>query len=110
MNQNFGQRIKALREARGLNQTQFAKLCNLTQAAISQFEDNKRSPSSPALHKIANGLNISFDELLGTEPAPIAPEKEAAIQALVAILRQKPVTAEAIVALAKFVEHLPDKK
>jgi transcriptional regulator with XRE-family HTH domain len=109
----FGERLKILRKSKGLNQTEFAKLVNLTQAAISQFEEGKRIPSSTALEKIAVGLNSTIDELLGNsqeisgEPAsPTDVEREIAIQALVANLKRK--KPEAIFALNRFVEMQED--
>lgn len=102
---DFGRRLKELRTAQGLNQTQFAKQVNLTQAAISQFEDGKRIPSSSALQKIAVGLGLSLDELLGSfEEVPTDTQKDAAIQALVAKLKRKSVNTEAIIALNRFMD------
>ncbi len=106
---NFGQRLKSLRMAQGLNQTQFAKMVNLTQAAISQFEDGKRIPSSGALQKISIGLGISLDELIENPQAQSLsdsgnPEKDEAIRALVKRLQDKSFDAEAIMALNRFVK------
>jgi transcriptional regulator with XRE-family HTH domain len=102
---DFGQRLKELRAAQGLNQTQFAKQVNLTQAAISHFEDGKRIPSSGALQKIAGGLGLSLDELIGSaDTASTDVGKDVAIQALVAKLKRKSVNTEAIIALNRFME------
>ena len=102
---DFGRRLKELRIAQGLNQTQFARQVNLTQAAISQFEDGKRIPSSSALQKIAVGLGLSLDELFGSFEEPSTDtEKDVAIQALVAKLKRKSVNTEAIIALSRFMD------
>ena len=102
---NFGKRLKELRLAQGLNQTQFAKKVGLTQAAISQFEEGKRIPSSNALQKIAAGLDLSLTELIGTsEEDSTDKEKDLAIQALVSKLKRKSVDTEAIIALNRFVD------
>lgn len=102
---DFGRRLKELRTAQGLNQTQFAKQVNLTQAAISQFEDGKRIPSSSALQKIAIGLGLTLDELIGSvEEVSTDSEKDTAIQALVAKLKRKSVNTEAIIALNRFMD------
>lgn len=111
---DFGRRLKELRTVQGLNQTQFAKRVNLTQAAISQFEDGKRIPSSGALQKIATGLGLSFDELIGSfEEASTDTdiEKDVAIQSLVSKLKRKSVNTEAIIALNRFMDvQLQDDK
>jgi len=101
----FGKRLKTLRTAQGFTQAQLAKKVKLTQAAISQFEDGKRIPSSSALQKIATGLGLSLDELVGasTEDSTNS-EKDAAIQSLVAKLKRKSVNTEAIVALNRFMD------
>jgi transcriptional regulator with XRE-family HTH domain len=104
---NFGQRLKSLRMSQGLNQTQFAKMVNLTQAAISQFEDGKRIPSSGALQKISIGLGISLDELIENPPSQSDsgnPEKDEAMRALFKRLQDKSFDAEAIMALNRFVK------
>jgi transcriptional regulator with XRE-family HTH domain len=101
----FEKRLIELRIAQGLNQTQFAKLVNLTQGAISQYEDGKRIPSSSALQKMEKGLGLSLEELIGSEgEVSFDTEKEAAIQALVAKLNRKSVSTEAIIALTQFID------
>jgi transcriptional regulator with XRE-family HTH domain len=103
--EEFGKRLKELRTAQGLNQTQFAKKVNLTQAAISQFEDGKRIPSSGALQKIAASLGLSLDELIGNLGEDSTDlEKDAAIQALVAKLKRQSVSTNAIIALNRFMD------
>lgn len=37
--ETMGDRIKALREARGLTQTQLGELCGVSKSAVSQWED-----------------------------------------------------------------------
>jgi transcriptional regulator with XRE-family HTH domain len=100
----IGRRIKQLRDAEGMTQTQFAKKVGLTQAAISQFEEGKRIPSTQALQKIAVGLELSIDELIGNISASSDSdsEKESAIQAIVAKLRSK--DKDAIIALNRFID------
>ena len=61
----FAQRLLAAREARGLNQTQLARLANLQPAAIGHFEKNRRKPSFANVRALAKALNVSSDYLLG---------------------------------------------
>jgi transcriptional regulator with XRE-family HTH domain len=99
----IGKKLRQIREAEGITQVQFAQKVKLTQAAISQFEDGKRIPSSKALQKIAAGLNISIDALLGNMTAEDeGSEKNAAIQSLISRLRNEAVDAEEIVALNRY--------
>lgn len=62
---NFGDRLRAARKMRDLNQTAFAKLANLQPAAIGHFEKNRRKPSFANVRSLAKALNVSSDYLLG---------------------------------------------
>jgi transcriptional regulator with XRE-family HTH domain len=101
----IARKLRELRDAEGLNQGQFAKKVGLTQAAISQFEDGKRFPSSKALQKIAAGLGLSIDILLGNagNNDEKYSEKDAAIQALATTLKnRRDLNKEEIIALNRF--------
>jgi transcriptional regulator with XRE-family HTH domain len=99
----IGRKLLQIREAEGLTQVQFAQKVKLTQAAISQFEDGKRIPSSKALQKIAVGLEMSVDALIGNMvPGEENSDKNAAIQALMSRLRNESVNAEEIIALNRY--------
>jgi transcriptional regulator with XRE-family HTH domain len=92
-----------LREREGLNQGEFAKKVGLTQAAISQFEDGKRSPSINSLRKICKALGLSLNELT-EDPMPTHDnENDAAIEVLVRAVKNSGLSKDAILSLAKFV-------
>ncbi|MDM8128951.1 helix-turn-helix transcriptional regulator, partial [Paraclostridium benzoelyticum] len=61
----FAERLKQLRESKGLKQIELAKKLNLTSAALSQYEKGIREPNSEMLKKIADYFNVSTDFLLG---------------------------------------------
>lgn len=63
--QEFGDRLVAAREARGLNQTDLAKLAGLQPAAIGHFERNRRKPSFANIRALAKALHVTADYLLG---------------------------------------------
>jgi transcriptional regulator with XRE-family HTH domain len=60
-----GERIKARRKELGLTLSSLAKRADLTPAAIWQYEQEERSPSSEALGAIAAALKVTTDYLLG---------------------------------------------
>lgn len=62
---NFGDRLRAAREARDLNQTELAELADLQPAAIGHFEKNRRKPSFANIRSLAKALKVSSDYLLG---------------------------------------------
>ena len=65
----FGERLMALRRARGLTQIQLAELIDSTQRAISRYETVADRAPAPVLAKLAKALHVSTDELLGLQPS-----------------------------------------
>lgn len=61
----FSERLKAVRERRGLNQAELAKKAGFQQTAISHFERAGRSPSFHNLRRLSDALNVSTDYLMG---------------------------------------------
>lgn len=66
--QEFGERLTAARDKRGLNQTELAKISGLQPAAIGHFERNRRKPSFANVRALAKALQVSADYLLGRTP------------------------------------------
>lgn len=70
-------RFKELRMSRGLTQEEFRKQFNskfnktYTAAAISQFENGKRTPEISSLIDFADFYGVSLDYLLGREEANV---------------------------------------
>lgn len=62
-----GLMIKALRERRGLNQAEFAKLINVGQPRVSEYESGKKTPGIDRLPTIANVLGVEIDDLVKVE-------------------------------------------
>ena len=58
-------RIKEIREALDLTQSDLAKKTGLSCAAISQFEGGERTPSLKTLEKIVKALDVSMGDLIG---------------------------------------------
>ena len=61
----FGERLTALRKARGLTQVQLAEMIGSTQRAVSRYETIADRAPAPVLAKLAQALGVSTDELLG---------------------------------------------
>jgi transcriptional regulator with XRE-family HTH domain len=64
----FGERLQAIRKARGLTQVQLAEAAGTTQRAISYYETEAGFPPAPAVIDLAQALSITTDELLGVKP------------------------------------------
>lgn len=64
---SFGERLQAIRKARGLTQVQLAEAAGTTQRAISYYETEAGFPPAPAVIDLAKALRITTDELLGVK-------------------------------------------
>ena len=63
----FGDRVRALRLAKGLNQKQLALQLNVTPSVISAYENGFRYPSYDVLIKLAAVFSTTTDYLLGVK-------------------------------------------
>jgi len=60
----LGRRLSALREQRGLSQTQLADLSEVGRAHLSQIENGAVAARIDTLYAIANALEMTLSELL----------------------------------------------
>lgn len=60
----LGAKIKRLREEKGVDQKAFAFDCEIGRTQLYMIENGKTNPRLLTLMKIANGLEISLDNLL----------------------------------------------
>lgn len=61
---NLGQKIKDLRENRGLKQQDLAEAIGITASMISMYESNKKKPGRENIIKLANALNVDPNYLM----------------------------------------------
>lgn len=61
---NIGERIKELRTAKKMTQTDLAKAVGLSYIQIGRYETKKSTPSSDVLQKLANVLDTTTDFLM----------------------------------------------
>ena len=61
--QKFGQRIKFLRNERGISQENFALSIDMDRTYYASVESGKRNISINNIEKIAKGFNVSLEEL-----------------------------------------------
>ena len=66
----LGERIAALRRARGLSQAELARRLKISASAMGMYEQGRREPSAQMLVLLARELEVSTDFLLtGSSPA-----------------------------------------
>jgi len=66
----FGERLYAARVAAGLSQSQVAEQMGITQPSYADWERRMVALRPDHLPKLASILNVSVEQLLGTEQAP----------------------------------------
>lgn len=59
----FGDRLKELREDRGINQDELAEIIGVKRSTISSYETNAITPSFDIAIKLADFFNVSLDYL-----------------------------------------------
>ena len=64
------QRLRHMRQQRGLTQRQLGELCGITLYQISRYETNKSDISGDSLEALARNLDVSTDYLLGLSQQP----------------------------------------
>jgi len=67
MDQEIGQRLRAIRTGRGMSQRQLARVSGVANATISQIESNKLNPTVSMLKKVLNGFPISLAEFFADD-------------------------------------------
>lgn len=61
----YGQRLKELRLERGLSQTELATELNISQRAVSHYENEEHDLSTDLIISICKFFGVSADYLLG---------------------------------------------
>lgn len=65
MNSEFPQRLRKLRERKGISRRVLADFCQLSKSAVARYERGEREPTSGALSRMADYFEVSTDYLLG---------------------------------------------
>lgn len=62
----IGERIKQLRESRGLASNELANILDMSISSYSKLENDKKSIGVTELRKITEHFDVSADDILGT--------------------------------------------
>jgi len=68
LRRSFGQRVRTLREAKGLSQEALADRCRLDRTYVSGVERGRRNPSLESMDALAKGLGVTLAHLLSGVP------------------------------------------
>ena len=66
-----GQRIRNVREGKGIFQAELAKMANINKSVMSRIENGDRAVRDDELRDIARCLNVSADYLIGRSSEPM---------------------------------------
>lgn len=65
----LGRNVRQLREARDLSQAHVAKLAGIPRATWANIESGASNPTLAVLHRVANALQVTMEELISTPRA-----------------------------------------
>lgn len=64
---DFGQRIKELRNKKGITQYQLAEMVGIDPKHMSHIETGRSFPKADLIEKFANALEVEYPELFNTQ-------------------------------------------
>ncbi len=67
LQQKIGQRIRFLRESKGITQQNLAAVCNFEKANLSRIEAGRTNPTISTLYKISQALEVKISDLVNIE-------------------------------------------
>ena len=73
---NFGDKLRALIEERGIRQKELAIQLNIAPSTLGSYVQNTREPDFDTLKLLANYFNVSADYLLNIQTGKIATHQE----------------------------------
>ena len=72
---NFPERLKSLREEKGLTQQELGEIFKISRSSISKYEAGERRPDPPSLKAFSEYFCVSVDYLLGITDSRYIPER-----------------------------------
>lgn len=67
LQQKIGERIRLLRESKGISQQNLAAVCNFEKANLSRIEAGRTNPTVFTLFKISQALETTISDLVDVE-------------------------------------------
>lgn len=109
-----GERIIQLRRERNMNQSELARMMDVSRQAVSKWENDLATPDTIRLIQLADALNTEV-EYLATGRKPVIQTKteviikEKPVEVLVEKIVEKPVVVERTVEVPRIVETVVEK-
>ena len=70
MENTFGQRLRELRQKKGLTQKGLAQRLGISTSAVGMYEQDRREPDNSILSELCRILNTTTDYLIGFTKSP----------------------------------------
>ncbi len=67
LQEKIGERIRQLRESKGVSQQNLAAICNFEKSNLSRIEAGRTNPTIFTLFKISQALEVSIAELVDVD-------------------------------------------
>jgi transcriptional regulator with XRE-family HTH domain len=67
LQQKISERIRFLRESKGISQQNLAAICNFEKANLSRIEAGRTNPTISTLYKISLALEVPISELVDVD-------------------------------------------
>ena len=64
---NISKNIKAIREHAGLSQSEFANMLDVSDKAVSTWENGRREPRMGVIQKIAGAFDLQISDILDSD-------------------------------------------
>ena len=84
----FGSNLKSLRREKGLSQADISKELYVVRQTVSKWENDLSSPSVEQLIDLSKLLDVSLDQLSGTNEDLVATPKEEMITTIMSCLNK----------------------
>lgn len=68
----IGSKLKKLRLARGLTQSELAEVCSINQTQVTRYEKGLNKPTARILYKLAIGLDVTAEYFTDFEDTPLS--------------------------------------
>lgn len=87
---DFGKRVAAARQQRGLTQRELADRIEVSLRMMEYYERRAENVKSDVIVKLAEALNVSTDELLGLKSPKAKPGRKSRLEAKIEQLEELP--------------------
>ena len=67
LQQKIGQKIRFLRESKGISQQNLAAICNFEKSNLSRIEAGRTNPTVSTLYKISQALKVKIIDIVDVE-------------------------------------------